>query len=156
MGDAHFYDPQLDPNLQGECAICGGRPDDPAHRWARIDALRVAASREAELRTQVKRLTNEAVLKKAECDGLGSLLLSVQKDCIEERKRANKAEAEAAELRALLDDVRASGQKKHRRAQELEASVSKAEWQLEMFDCYRDETWLSAARTTLAKIGAKP
>jgi hypothetical protein len=56
MSDMHFYDPQLDPNLQGECAICGGQPDDPVHRGARIDALRVIAAREAELRAEVARL----------------------------------------------------------------------------------------------------
>lgn len=59
MSDAHFYDPQLDPNLQGECAICGGRPDDPAHRGARIGALRVIAAREAELLAEVDRLKAE-------------------------------------------------------------------------------------------------
>jgi hypothetical protein len=90
MGDMHFYDPHLNPNLQGECATCGGRPDDPAHRGARIDALRVISAREAELRAEVERLTNEAVLNNAECDGLGSLLLSVQKDCIAEHKRCQQ------------------------------------------------------------------
>jgi hypothetical protein len=87
------------------------------HRLAQA-MVAAAAAREAELLAEVERLTNEAVLNNAECDGLGSLLLSVQKDCIAEHKRANKAEAAIVRLRALLDEARKSGQKKHRRAQE--------------------------------------
>jgi site-specific recombinase len=163
MSDMHFYDPQLDPNLQGECAICGGRPDDPVHRGARIDALRVIAAREAELLAEVERLKHERDEARSDLralqteivgdTGLSAMLVATQAKLF--RPRAERAEAEAAQLRALLDEARASGQKKHRRAQEAEAGISIAEWQLEMFDCYRLEAWLSDARATLAKIGGQ-
>lgn len=113
---------------------------DPCGEYISAD---IAAAREADLRAEVERLRNDAALKKAECDGLGSLLLSVQQDCIAERKRADKAEAEAARLRALLDD---------------------AEKALEFYsckdgcnDCSSNERDLIGcgwtARATLAKIG---
>ena len=59
MGDAHLYDPCLDPNMQGECSVCGGRPDDPAHRDARTDVLKAAAAHEIELVAEMARLTGE-------------------------------------------------------------------------------------------------
>jgi hypothetical protein len=43
---------------------------------------------------RIEQLENNAVLSKAAYDGLLSLLLSVQQDCIKEYNRAEKAEAE--------------------------------------------------------------
>lgn len=48
-------------------------------------------------------IENERVLSKAAYDSVSSLLLSVQKDCIAERKRADEAEAELARKNAVYD-----------------------------------------------------
>ena len=54
------------------------------------------------LRAERDALVNEAVLSKAAYEGVSSLLLSVQQDCIKERQRADRLEAA---LRLLHDNV---------------------------------------------------
>jgi hypothetical protein len=114
----------------GDCRLVWVNEGDLYQVQLRAD---IAAAREAELLAEVERL-------KSAMDEGNAAYVAVYDD--------------RARLRALLDEARASGQKKHRRAQEAEAGISMAEWQLEMFDCYRLEAWLSDARATLAKIGA--
>ena len=48
-------------------------------------------------------IENERILSKAAYDSVSSLLLSVQNDCIAERKRANEAEAALARNNAVYE-----------------------------------------------------
>ena len=47
---------------------------------------------------RIEALVKEAVLSKAAYEGVSSLLLSVQQDCIKERQRAERLEAALREL----------------------------------------------------------
>lgn len=47
---------------------------------------------------RIEALVNEAVLSKAAYEGVSSLLLSVQEDCIKERQRAERLEAALQEI----------------------------------------------------------
>ena len=48
---------------------------------------------------RIEALVNEAVLSKAAYEGVSSLLLSVQQDCIKERQRAERLEAALIQMR---------------------------------------------------------
>lgn len=48
---------------------------------------------------RIEALVNEAVLNKAAYEGVSSLLLSVQQDCIKERQRAERLEAAMIQMR---------------------------------------------------------
>ena len=63
---------------------------------ADVSAARIADLERQLAEAEVQEMRNAAVLSKAAYEGLSSLLLSVQQDCIAEHKRAEAAEAEAA------------------------------------------------------------
>jgi len=54
---------------------------------------------------RIEELEARQILLNAECDGLGSMLLSVQTDCIAERKRAEAAEANLATAMEALKRI---------------------------------------------------
>lgn len=54
-----------------------------------------------QLLRQLDAVGNEAILSRAAYEGVGSLLLSVQKDCIAERARADAAAAQLREAEQL-------------------------------------------------------
>lgn len=56
---------------------------------------------------EIERLTNRVTMLRAEADGIGSLLIDVQQDCITERKRARTAETEVARLTKELEKTKA-------------------------------------------------
>ncbi len=76
------------------------------------DMLETLAAERDVLAARVAELENAAILSKAAYEGVGSLLLSVQQDCIKEHNRAEAAEtklaaseAREAKLREALADA---------------------------------------------------
>lgn len=66
---------------------------------ARLRSVHTSADDEAAA-DRMEALVNEAVLSKAAYEGVSSMLLSVQQDCIKERQRAKAAEVLAEKLQA--------------------------------------------------------
>lgn len=122
-------------------ADVAGLVADLRHRTFRVHPDEVAAALEAQARKMADltaenaRLSNEAVLKKAECDGIGSLLLDVQRDCIAERKARQEAEAENAELRkASAKSLLETGRDLLVELAEMQARAEKAEADRQTFE----------------------
>jgi len=98
-----------------------------------------------DLKKKLAEAESKIVLTRAEADGAGSLLLDVQADCISDKQRAEKAEAERDELKGKLADwqethnniiaERCAPDEVHctcvpslrKRIQELEAKLAEAE-----------------------------
>jgi hypothetical protein len=74
---------------------------DEAFVWSHApeQIIDIGLQRDQRLREENERLENEAVLRKAAYDGVGSLLLEVQQDCIAEHNRATTAETALTEAK---------------------------------------------------------
>lgn len=125
---------------------------------ALTEQLTAARQDAKEAEAYAEELENEAVLSKAAYEGVSSLLLSVQQDCIKERQRAERLEAKLATCEKYRDAYDEMGRIGTQAVRDLEAKLVKAVEELRhIVDLTEDsdECVANRARATLEEISSE-